>query len=296
MNAPTPSTLAALVAAGSAAIGGSSAVALRYAVGESDPLTITALRTAIASLCMLAIVLPTTRIRIARGDLPILAALAAMHFGLYSWLFATALVYVPAGRVTIIMSTQPIVTMLLSTATGRESFTLAKLAGVVMAAAGVGLALSNDAGADHAEAWKGDAIMGAANFVAAAYNVSAGIFVRRYPAIVVTSMSLPIGATALTLALLMSGDLSGIAALSLGGWLAVLYLGTIAGALIFFMWLWALERTTPTRVAIMVTINPVSAILLAALLLGEPVTIEAMLGFVAIVAGIVLTQRPSPRP
>ena len=48
----------------------------------------------------------------------------------------------------------------------------------------------------------------------------------------------------------------------------------------------ALQRATPTRVANTMTVNPVAAALLAAQLVGEPITANLVLGLVAVFAGI----------
>ncbi len=76
-------------------------------------------------------------------------------------------------------------------------------------------------------------------------------------------------------------------------WLAVTYLGAIGSAFVFFLWSFALARTTPTRVAISVTVNPVAAAIVGALLLAEPVSVDVLVGLAAIIAGIglVVTDR-----
>ena len=58
------------------------------------------------------------------------------------------------------------------------------------------------------------------------------------------------------------------------------------GALAFILWVLALERATPTRVATTMTVNPVAAALLATVLVGEPITLELVLGVIAVLAGI----------
>jgi drug/metabolite transporter (DMT)-like permease len=60
---------------------------------------------------------------------------------------------------------------------------------------------------------------------------------------------------------------------------------TAGGAVTFFLWIWALEHTTPSRVAITVTMNPVAAVILGALVLSEPVTWRPLAGLAAIIAG-----------
>ncbi len=69
-------------------------------------------------------------------------------------------------------------------------------------------------------------------------------------------------------------------------WTAGIYLGIGGGALAFILWLLALERATPTRVANTMTVNPIAAGLLAAQLVGEPITPNLIVGLVAVFAGI----------
>jgi len=69
-------------------------------------------------------------------------------------------------------------------------------------------------------------------------------------------------------------------------WIAGIYLGVGGGALAFILWVMALERATPTRVANTMTVNPVAAGLLATQLVGEPITPNLVLGLVAVFAGI----------
>jgi len=54
----------------------------------------------------------------------------------------------------------------------------------------------------------------------------------------------------------------------------------------FYLWVWALERTSPTRVANTITVNPTSAWILAAIIIGEPIGLNLMLGIAAVACGI----------
>jgi drug/metabolite transporter (DMT)-like permease len=69
-------------------------------------------------------------------------------------------------------------------------------------------------------------------------------------------------------------------------WIAGLYLGIGGGALAFILWVMALQRTTPTRVANTMTVNPIAAALVANVLVGEPITPNLIVGLVAVFAGI----------
>jgi drug/metabolite transporter (DMT)-like permease len=116
--------------------------------------------------------------------------------------------------------------------------------------------------------------------------------VRRFPPVTMTAVQLPVGAAALLVALALAGDLTHLVGFSFGGWVAIVFLATIGGAISFYSWIWALERISPSRVAVTVSLNPVSAALLGAVLLGEPLTARLLLGLVGVVAGIALTNWP----
>ena len=77
-----------------------------------------------------------------------------------------------------------------------------------------------------------------------------------------------------------------LASLSTPQWMAGIYLGVGGGALAFMLWVLALQRATPTRVANTMTVNPAAAALLATQLVDEPITANLLLGLIAVFAGI----------
>src|SRR6185437_3766064 len=79
-------------------------------------------------------------------------------------------------------------------------------------------------------------------------------------------------------------------------WMAGAYLGVAGGAFAFILWVLALERASPTRVANTMTVNPLAAGLLANQLVGEPITLNLVIGLIAVFAGIwVATTQPRRR-
>jgi drug/metabolite transporter (DMT)-like permease len=74
-------------------------------------------------------------------------------------------------------------------------------------------------------------------------------------------------------------------------WLVLIgFLGVIGGALGFFLWTWAVGQTTPTRTAVFLTLNPTTAALLGAVLLGERITMPFMIGLTLVLAGIIVAN------
>ena len=78
-------------------------------------------------------------------------------------------------------------------------------------------------------------------------------------------------------------------------WIAMIYLGAFGGAAAFFLWVLALRLTTPTRVANTMTVNPVAASLLAAIIVSEPVGLNLVAGLFAVAAGIWIAATPGTK-
>jgi drug/metabolite transporter (DMT)-like permease len=75
---------------------------------------------------------------------------------------------------------------------------------------------------------------------------------------------------------------------------AVVFLGVPGGAVAFLLWTMALSRLTPTRVAVYVNLNPLVAALLGVLLLAERRSGLFVLGFAAVLGGVLLVNWPAP--
>ena len=75
----------------------------------------------------------------------------------------------------------------------------------------------------------------------------------------------------LVLVAALSGGFAVTRSFDAAQWIAVIYLGVFGGAAAFFLWVLALRMTTPTRVANTMTVNPIAASLLAAVIVGEPI-------------------------
>ena len=75
-----------------------------------------------------------------------------------------------------------------------------------------------------------------------------------------------------------------------GGWSAFVFIGVSSGVG-YFLWLWALKHTTPTKVAVFLSLSPVTATILGALILSEPVTATFLFGLAAVAFGLIVAHR-----
>lgn len=278
--------LGVLAAMLSSAIGGSSVAATRYVVGATDPMTLGALRFGIGFLGLLPLALLLRQPWPPRADWPAVTGLGALFFGLFPILFNAALIFTTAARGALALSTLPLLTMLAAALLEVERLTPRKSLGVVIAMAGVALALLTGLAGAPAGAWRGDLLMVGAAFCMALYNVWSRPFIERSGPVTFTTMGMAVGAAALVAISAAGGGLQRLASAGTEQWLAFLYVGLAGSTLAFFLWSFALGRTTPTRVAISVAVNPVVAALPGALLLGEPVGWNVVAGLAAVLSGI----------
>jgi drug/metabolite transporter (DMT)-like permease len=275
-----------LLALISSSLGGTAAAVTRYLVGDADPVTLAVLRWAIGFLCVLPAALLLGAKWPPRRDLPAVGCLGVCFFGLFFVLYNIAMGYTTAARASLALSTLPLQTMLAGAVLGIEPLTARKSIGVVIAVLGVFAALASGLSAAPAGAWRGELIMTGAVLCMAFYNVWSRPFIERSSALGFLAVGMGAGAAALTL---MAGLTDRLAVLSSFGapqWIAGIYLGIAGGALAFILWVMALQRATPTRVANTMTVNPIAAGLLAAPLVGEPITLNLIVGLVAVFAGI----------
>ncbi len=286
--------LGVLAAMLSSAIGGSSVAATRYVVGTTDPMTLGALRFGIGFLGLLPIALGQRQPWPPRADWPAVAGLGALFFGLFPILFNASLIFTTAARGALALSTLPLLTMLAAALLEVEALTRRKALGVAIAMAGVALALLTGLAAAPAGAWRGDLLMVAAALCMALYSVWSRPFIKRSGPVTFTTMGMAVGALILIAISAAGGGLQRLGSAGTAQWLAFLYVGLAGSTLAFFLWSFALGRTTPTRVAISVTVNPVVAALVGALLLGEAVGWNVVAGLAAVLAGIGIATTGTP--
>ena len=285
-----------LIAIVSSALGGTAAAVTRYLVSDADSLTLAILRWAIGFLCVLPVALVLRARWPERNDWPAVAALGICFFGLFFIFYNIAVAYTTAARASLALSTLPLQTMLVGALLGAEPLTWRKSAGVGIAILGVFAALASGLSAAPLGAWRGELIMTAAVLCMAFYNVLSRPFMERSSALGFLTVGMGFGAAVLTLAGLATNRISVLAGFGVPQWIAGVYLGIGGGALAFILWVLALQRATPTRVANTMTVNPVAAALLATLLVGEPITLNLVVGLVAVFLGIWIATTEPAKP
>jgi drug/metabolite transporter (DMT)-like permease len=284
-----------LIAIVSSCLGGTAAAVTRYLVRNADPITLAILRWGIGFIVLLPVTLLLGVRWPPRRDWPTIAALGFCFFGLFFVLYNIAVGYTTAARASLALSTLPLQTMVVGALLGIEALSIRKSLGVGIAFVGVLAALASGLSAAPPGAWRGELIMTAAVLCMAFYNVWSRPFIVRSSALGFLSVGMGAGAAALIVIGILTHRADVLGSFGAPQWIAGLYLGVGGGALAFILWVMALERTTPTRVASTMTVNPIAAGLLAAVLVDEPITLNLVLGLVAVFAGICIATTESAR-
>ena len=294
-------TVGVLIAIVSSCLGGSAVAVTRYLADNADPITLAILRWGIG----FALVLPAALLMRAkwppRADWLAVGALGIAFFGLFFIFYNLALGYTSAARASLALSTLPLQTMAVGALLGIEPLTARKTLGVATAMLGVFTALATRLGSAPPGAWRGEAIMIGAVLCMAFYNVWSRRFIVRSSALGFLCVGMGAGALALIIAGVATGRVEVLSSFNAAQWTAGLYLGIGGGAAAFILWVMALQRTTPTLVANTMTVNPIAAGLLATQLVGEAITLNLVLGLIAVFAGIWIATTqgktpPAPAP
>lgn len=285
-------TVLAHVAAAIAALSaGAAVVATRLVVGDLDPISLAFWRYLIGSACFLPVLpmlWPAHRLK--ARDIGMIAVLGLLFFCLFTWGFNAALEIVPAARGAVGLATVPVQTLIVAALFGREAMGARKLLSVALAFAGVAVVFG-PAAFDETQSgvWRGDFYMLAGVFCAALYSVFSRASLHAHGPPFVTALAMIFGAAALLgLSFATSGGPTW-PVIDRTGWAALIFLGTFAGAMQFALFTWALRWLPPSTTVIYIALNPITAVILGGLLLGEAIKPALLLGLALVLAGIVLS-------
>ena len=289
--------LGVLSACASTILGGTTVVFTRMIISQTDPLTLTFSRYGIAAFVLALLFFSYSRFpKFERRDLLVLGVIGLFMFAAFPFFMARALQDTTAARGGLIFATMPVLTMIMAAIFGIERLTRLKLAAVVCAVTGTIVALGENVGDVAPQALRGDILMILGMLCASTFNVFSGRYLKRYGTLPVLIYTMFIGAGMLfVLATIIEQPFSGGLAFDPTGWGLLLLLAIPGGTFMLYFWARALRVITPTQAAVTVGMNPLTAILLGAWILSEPITLRVIIGFALLFAAILLASRPTEK-
>lgn len=263
-------------------IGGSNAVAVRFSNLELPPYWGAASRFGVTALIFWIIVL-VLRISPPKGR----GLTGAMIFGFISVGLSYAFLYwglleVPASLTMVVLALTPLMTFFFALAHGLEKFRWRGLAGALIALTGILIGVRGGLNSDVPLPSLLAVLAGAVCF--AEGNAIFKLFPKSDP-VAVNAVSVSTGAVFLTgLSLIMREEWR--LPETANTWVAFGYLTLIGSVVLFYLYLFVLGRWTASATSYSFLLFPISTILIAAWLAGEPITASLITGGVFVLVGV----------
>ncbi|VVN36738.1 DMT family transporter [Pseudomonas fluorescens] len=280
-------------------IWGGTFVAGRFLAGSLSPMFAASLRFLLASAALLGF-LWLARIPLARPTRRQWLQLALLgFFGIffYNLCFFYGLQYINASRASLIVALNPAVIGLVSWWLFKERLGRVKTAGIATCMVGAGLVIISRnpqllAATPHA--WIGDLLILGCVLGWGVYSLFSRDLNRTLGPVQTVTYSILIGTVMLWALAALRGELSWQALndLGLAQWLSLLYLGVLGSALAYIGYYDGIRKIGATRSGVFIALNPLTAVILGALLLGEQLTAAMYLGGALILTGIYLCNKP----
>jgi drug/metabolite transporter (DMT)-like permease len=274
-------------------------VAARVASEEAAPLTASFLRYGFASVALLGAHLIVERrfLRLTFRQWVWLTLLGLSGVFLFNLFFFSAISISPTGRSSVVMAMTPTVVSVASIVLFKERFSILRILGLMVALLGVSWVISGGEPARllRGEIGRGDLYIFGAMLSLAAFSVMGKIVLKSMAPRLAITYAFLIGTAALAIPTVMGSGLIGILRYSLAVWLSLAYLGLMGSVVAFILYYQGIRTIGPSRTAIFINLVPVWAVVLGTLFLGEKITLPLVIGAVAVIGGVFLTNRSKHR-
>ncbi len=275
---------------------GATPVATRLATDDLSPLLVAVLRTVFAGI-VAAPLLAVRRQRPPRGVRlrTLLLVSAAAGFVVFPVVYTVGQQRTSAMHGATILAALPIFTGLYAAIVARRRPGSVWLAGCAAALAGefviVAVRAETSAGGGEATLVGDLLVLVAALVVSAGYVAGAMLLPRGLSSTATTFWGVTIGAVVLAPVGIGILAADGLGSAGAEAWGAVLFLAFVTSIVGYIGWYWALDRGGISRIATLQFLQPLSGLVLAALVLDESLTLPLAVGAIAIIGGVSLAQR-----
>jgi drug/metabolite transporter (DMT)-like permease len=275
---------------------GGSIVAQKIALGSFSPVEVSVLR----GLGALLILIPLwwwqegSKVTLSLRDVVILSFLGLGVLGNHL-LTLFGLRYIGASTAGVIIGASPVITAFLSSLLIRDIPFRTVLPGCVLSFAGVALVSGmTPSGVEGERPWVGGLLIVLGLMSWAMYTIGSRHIMERLSPLAVNWTTL-LFSIVLQIPLLWTDTKmigTGVDTVGSSSWLALLYLIVFATALGQQAWLYGVRGVGPSRAGVFVNLIPVSALVCAAVVLGDRIEMKDIIGITLILAGVWLVNRP----
>lgn len=276
---------------------GASFIATKVALRDVSPVTVVWLRFAMGVAILALAVLARRQFALpARWkEWLYFATLGFLGITFHQWLQSTGLQTAQASTTAWIVATTPVFMALLGWLVLKENLGWVRVTGIGLAALGVLLVVSKGDFAALSAGHFGEPgdfliVISAPNW--AVFSVLSRRGLKNYPASRMMLYVMALGWLFTSVLFFTGPGLSEVAHLSADGWLGVAFLGVICSGLAYIFWYDALQAVSASQVGAFLYLEPLVAVVVAAIILGEPLLWASLLGGGIILAGVWMVNRP----
>jgi len=211
----------------------------------------------------------------------------------HQWLQSTGLQTAQASTTAWIVATTPVFMALLGWLVLKEKITPVQVFGIGLAAVGVLLVVSNgNLGSILTGQFgvPGDYLimLSAPNW--AIFSTLSRKGLSRHPAARMMFYVMSFGWLFSSISFFAGRNINQIPKLSVDGWVGVAFLGIFCSGLAYIAWYDGLQAIAASQVGAFLYIEPLVAVVVASVILAEPITIASMVGGAVILSGVYLVN------
>ena len=213
---------------------------------------------------------------------------------LYNFFFLKGLKLIEAGRASVIIASNPIFIAVLSAFIFKERLNVSKSIGIIFSVTGAVIVISRGHVLEILQGGLGWGEIYIFCCVASwvAFSLIGKAVLNNLSPLRSVAFSSLAGAILLAVPALWESGYNFID-YSLLEWISIFYMGFF-GTVLGFLWYYqGIQKIGPTRAGLFINFVPISAIMLAFLMLDEKITLSLLIGTVMVSSGVYLTNRPS---
>ena len=274
---------------------GASFIATKVALEEVSPVTIVWLRFAIGVIILgLAVFLRKQFTLPGRNEWSYFALLGFLGITFHQWLQSNGLRTSEAGTTAWIVSTTPVFMALLGWLALKENLGWRRTAGIALAFAGV-LLVSSKGNLASISVGRfgapGDVLILVSAVNWAVFSILSRRGLQRHPASLMMFYVMALGWVFISVLFFAGKGFGDVSNLTGRGWAGILFLGIFCSGLAYIAWYDALKALSTAQTGVFLYIEPLVAVVVAAIVLGEQVTLLSLLGGAVILFGVWLVNR-----
>ena len=282
-----------------ALIWGVNYTSVKYATSVIEPLAFNGVRVTLAAISLVLIAQVATRIFTIEPegwpgarDAIALVLLGMLGNGVYQILFVEGIARTRAGDAALLISAAPAFIAIIGRLRGTEQVSSRGVVGIALSILGMGFVVigTTNADGDQRAMLLGDSLLLISSLCWSIYTVYLQPYTHRTGGIHLSALTMVGGMVpllAVAAPAMLATDWTHVPTLA---WGSLAYSGFFALVIAYLFWYAGVRVLGPTRTAMYANLQPIFAVAVASLVLGEVITGWQVAGAISIITGLVLTR------